>query len=81
MNKVITATGKEYDSDYFVTLSHPQQAYFRILNTPIDVVAKVFSDPSETTELYCGDYYIKGYTKLVVIIPENTGIRVAVAKE
>lgn len=81
MNKVITATGKEFDSDYFVILSYPQQAYFRILNTPIDIVAKVFSDPDETAELRCGDYYIKSYTKLVVIIPENNAIKVAVAKE
>ena len=50
MEKLTTTTGKEFECDYFVTIPYPQQTYFRIKNTPIDTVAKVFSDSRETNE-------------------------------
>ncbi len=81
MDKLKTAIGKEFECDYFVTIPYPQQTYFRIKNTPIDTVAKVFSDSRETNEIVCGDYTIKNYTKLIVIIPEGDAIKVCLAKE
>lgn len=81
MEKLITSTGKEFDCDYFVTIPSPQQAYIRVLNTPIDMVALVFSNPVETQKVQFGENQISGYTKLLAIIPEIDAYKVTLAKE
>ncbi len=81
MDKVKTATGKEFDSDYIATIPNPPQAYIRVLNVPLGTVAGVFSNKSETIQLWHGEYYLAGYTNLVAIVPEPGAIKVVLSKE
>lgn len=80
MEKVKTATGKEFDCESFSMIEDPARVYIRIRNTPISTIAAVFSDPKETVQLYYGDVYISQYTKLLGIIPENGMVRVNLTK-
>ncbi len=81
MEKVKTATGKEFDCESFSMIEDPARVYIRIRNTPISTIAAVFSDPKETVQLYYGDVYISQYTKLLGIIPENGMVRVNLTRE
>lgn len=81
MDMVKTATGKEFPCDFFVTTPTPQQAYFRVLNTPFATVAAVFVDPKETVQLWFGDNYLAHYTKLHAVIPEVDAVQVVLEKE
>lgn len=49
MDKIRTATGKEFDTDYIATIPNPPMAFIRICNAAISDIAAVFSDPRETT--------------------------------
>lgn len=80
MDKVKTATGKEFDSDYIATIPIPAQAYIRILNASLATVAAVFGNPQETVQLWHGQYYLAGYTTLVAIVPEMDAVKVVLAK-
>ena len=80
IEKIWTATEKTYDCDYCVTIPNPEQAYIRILNTPISTVASVFSDENETAYMtYCGET-LSGYTKLIAIMPEDDAVKVMLAR-
>ena len=81
MDKIRTATGKEFRSDYLSTIPFPAQTFFRVLDTPLATVAAVFSDPKETVQLWYEDYYLAQYTHLVAIAPEGDAIKVILAKE
>lgn len=80
MDKIITATGKEFYSDYLSAIPYPAQTFFRVLNTPIDMVAKVFSDSSETSKIQYCEHCLEGYTSLVALIPEGNAVKVCLAK-
>lgn len=81
MEKIKTATGKEFDCDYLSAIPIPAQTYFRVLNVPLATVAAIFSNPLETCQLWYGEYYLAQYTHLVAIIPETDAIKVCLAKE
>lgn len=85
MEKLKTATGKEFDCDYFNTCQTVSQINVRVLNTPLTTVATVFSDQTETVQLFYGDVagaqYASQYTKLIAIVPEGNAIRVVLGKE
>lgn len=81
MDKIRTATGKEFDTDYIATIPNPAMAFIRICNAAISDIAAVFSDPRETTQLYSGDVYLAQYTRLVALQPEATAIKVALARD
>lgn len=83
MDKIKTATGKEFDTDYVATIPSPPMAYIRILNTPLTTVAAVFSNPAETIQLYYSgvNAYIAQHTKLTALVPEGNAIKVILAKE
>lgn len=81
MDKISTATGKEFDSDYLSTIPMPDQAFFRICNKSLAEVAAVFGDKNETIQLWYGDIYLAMYTKLVALVPENGAVKVILAKE
>lgn len=81
METVKTATGKVYQSDYLSVIPMPPQAYIRILNTPLAEVATVFSNPTETIQLWHGNYYLASYTHLVAIVPEPGAVKVVLSKE
>lgn len=84
MEKLKTATGKEFDCDYFNPFPPVGQTNLRVLNTPLTTVASVFSDPNETVQLYCGDgdgmQYASQYTRLVAIVPEGNAVRIVLGK-
>ena len=81
MEKLRTATGKEFDCDYFNPFPPVGQVNLRVLNTPLATVATVFGNPSETEQLRCDGQYAAQYTKLVAIVPEGNAIRVVLGKE
>lgn len=81
MEKLKTATGKEFDCDYFNPFPPVGQVNLRVLNIPLYTVATVFSEPSETVQLWWENSYAAGYTKLVAIVPEGDAIRVVLGKE
>lgn len=81
MEKLKTATGKEFDCDYFNPFPESGQINIRVLGKPLVYVVTVFSDPSETVQLWCENAYAAGYTKLVAIVPEGDAIRVVLGKE
>ena len=81
MEKLKTATGKEFSCDYFNPFPPVGQVNLRVLNTALASVATVFSDPRETVQLWCGEQYVAQYTKLVAIVPEGNAIRVVLGKE
>lgn len=81
MDILTTATGKEFDCDYFNPFPPVGQANLRVLNTSLATVATVFSNQNETVQLWCGEQYAAQYTKLVAIVPEGDAIRVVLGKE
>ena len=81
MEKLKTATGKEFDCDYFNPFPPVGQVNLRVLNTPLATVATVFANPNETVQLWHDGQYAAQYTKLVAIVPEGNAIRVVLGKE
>lgn len=81
MEKLKTATGKEFDCDYFNPFPPVGQVNLRVLNTSLATVATVFANPNETVQLWCDGQYAAQYTKLVAIVPEGNAIRVVLGKE
>lgn len=81
MDQLKTATGRTFNCDYFNPFPPAGQVNIRILNTSLVEVVTVFSDPSETVQLWYGDQYLAHHTKVVAIIPEADAIRVVLGKE
>lgn len=78
--KVKMASGRQLDCDYMDHSERHRQANVRILNTPIHEIAKVFSDPAETAQLWFGNDYAAGFTKLLSLIDDGDAIRVVLGK-
>lgn len=58
MTNIITAKGKEFDSDYFVEHKPSKSIYFTVVGVSEDTVRTVFGDPSETCRMeYNGRIY------------------------
>lgn len=81
MEKLKTATGKEFDCDYFNPFPPANQTNLRVWNTDLVTVATVFSDSDETAELNFGSQVASQHTKLMALIPEGDSIRVVLGKE
>ena len=81
MEKLVTATGKEFDCDYFNPFPPVGQTNLRVSNTDVVTVATVFANPEETVELICGIQTASQFTKLVAIVPEGDAIRVVLGKD
>ena len=81
MEKLRTATGKEFDCDYFNPFPPVGQTNLRVLNTPLPTVATVFADPQETVQMWFEGQYAAQYTKLIAIVPEPGAVRVVLGKE
>lgn len=81
MEKLKTATGKEIDCDYFNAFAPLGQVYINLLNISLLDAVKIFSDPSETVQLYWADQYVSHHTKIINIMPEGAGIRLTMGKE
>lgn len=81
MEKVTTASGKVYECDYFNPSTMTAQLNLRVIGVSIVDVASVFSDPSETKQLFYEGQYTHNFTKLIAIIPEGIAIRVVLGEE
>lgn len=73
---VITATGKEYPSDYFVEHRPSHSIYFRVQDVDLETAESVFSDQEETSVISYGETGYSGYTDLDFISDEGDGIKV-----
>jgi len=80
MGKLITATGKMFESDYFVPMQDPPVLFVRILNQDENTVRTVFSDKSETSCLTCGGRTAFGYTNFQSILKEGDAFKVMLSK-
>lgn len=81
MDKIKTASGKTFETDYFNPCPPTGQVNLRVLGASVATVAAVFSNPSETVQLWCGSQYTANHTRLVAIVPESGAIRVVLGKE
>lgn len=81
MEKLKTATGKEFDCDYFNPFPAAGQVNLRVLGASLTEVVTVFNAPEETAQLWYGKQYLAHHTKLVAIVPEVDAVRVVLEKE
>lgn len=77
---VITATGKEFPSDYFVEHSPSKSLYFRVIETDLETATRVFSDPEETESIEYGSSKYEDFTNLDFISDEGDAIKVRLIK-
>lgn len=79
--KLKTASGMELDCDYMGHSDVHRQANVRILNATFPIVAAIFSNPSETGQLWFDGDYAAGFTKLLAIRDDGGAIWVVLGKE
>lgn len=81
MTNIVTATGKEFKSDY-MTIHRPSNTmYLRILDEEQETVRTVFDDENETKTLtYAGNTY-EGYTNLERIKDDGDAWKVSLVHE
>lgn len=78
---VKTATGKEFDCIYFNPFPPMGRVNISITGTSFATLASVFSNPTETIQLWYGNQYLAHHTKLIAIIDDGDAIRVVLGKE
>ena len=76
MDKLITATGKEYASDYLVTIPKPQMMFVRIFDDDMDAVRETFQNPEKTATLTYANREYTGYTVFDSIVNEGDALKV-----
>ena len=81
MQKLKTATGKEFDCDYMGHSDVHRQANIRILNATFTVVASIFSNPIETEQFWFDEDHAVGFTKLLALRDDDGAIWVVLGKE
>lgn len=79
--KIRLASGIQFECDYMDHSERHRQANVRILNTPIYEISKAFSNPEETVQMWFGNEYAAGFTKLLALIDDGDAIRVVLGKE
>lgn len=80
MDKLKTATGKEFECDYFNPFPPANQVNIRIMGISLVDAVSVFSDPTETVQIWYGQQYLAHHTKVVAIIPEISAVRIVLGK-
>lgn len=80
MEKLKTATGKEFSCDYFNPFPQEGQINIRIVGETIAKVAEVFSNPRETVQMWWEGQYASQYTNVLAIVPETGAIRVVLKR-
>ena len=80
MEKIKTASGKQFDCSSFSAMTNPDRAYIRIVGSSIAEIASVFSDPNETVQLWYDEAYLSQFTNLVAIVPEPGMVRVVLSR-
>ena len=81
MEKLKTATGKIFDCNYFNPFEPMAQVNISIANSSFSIVASVFSNPTETVQLWYGKQYLAHHTKLIAIVNDGDTIRVVLGRE
>lgn len=81
MEKIKTATGKEFDCIYFNPFPPMGQVNISIVNASFTELASVFSDTAETVQLWYGKQYLAHHTKLLAVVNDGDAIRVVLGKE
>lgn len=75
MDTVTTATGKQFETDYFSSIPNPKLIYFRVLGSDIVTVAGIVVDPNEMETIdYAGNIFTN--CELVSISIEGNAIKV-----
>ena len=80
MSRIQTASGRQFDSDYFVELKSASLLFLRVLNVDLETVKSVFNNHDETS---CLTYYGKptfGYIYLKSISQEGDAFKVVLSK-
>lgn len=80
MEKLKTATGKEFNCDYFNPFPQEGQLNIRIVGESLATIATVFADPRETVQLWWEGQYAAQYTQILAIVPETGAVRVVLRK-
>ena len=77
MDKLTTATGKVFLTDYVVPYKgRPAMLFVRILDSDSQTVSEIFGNPEETARLeYAGIEY-EGFTRLNRIFEEGNALKV-----
>ena len=81
MQKLKTKSGLEFSYSSLSVIHNPERAYIRVAGSSIGEVATVFADATETAELQFDNITLRGYSKLVAIVPESDVTRVVLTKE
>lgn len=81
MDTLKTATGRELKCDYFNPFPQENLLNIQIVDIPLSIAAEIFSDPKETSQLWCSGMYVAQYTKLKALFPYDRSIRVVLGKE
>lgn len=81
MDKLITATGKSFDCDYFNVFEPASQVNIRVLGVSLVDTAMIFGNREETVQLWWGKSYIAQYTRVIAIVPEVDAIRIVLGRE
>lgn len=81
MGKLKTATGKEFDCDYFNPNALMKQIHIRVGGESLATIATVFANPAETVQMWWEGQYAAQYTKIIAIVPETGAVRVVLGKE
>lgn len=80
MEKLKTATGKQFDCDFAVTIPNPPQLFLYIHNADFMDVASTFNSPKETIQMWHEDQYFSNYTNLTSISPDGNMLQVVLSR-
>lgn len=81
MDKIKTASGKEFSSDYLTTIPSPAQMFVRVIGAEFSTVKDVFGNPEETRQISYGARLFTGYTRMISAFREDDAIKIILAKE
>lgn len=81
MDKIKTATGKEFDCTYFNPFPPTGEVNISIINASFATLAAVFSNPAETVQIWYGEQYLAHHTRLIAIVNEGDSLRIVLGKE
>ena len=81
MNYLTTATGRKIPCDYFNPNEQIFQVDIQVFGLSVSEAAVIFSNKSETAQIWFGNQYLANHTRLVAIIPSSDSIRVVLGKE
>lgn len=80
MEKLKTATGKEFDCDYFNPFDPARQLNIQVYGLTFAQAAVIFSDPNETVQMRYENQYASNYTTLLSMSPVGDSVRVVLSR-